>query len=78
MLALTAIDRILFEQGIDGGPVAWLHDEIILEVKIADAERAAELLKQAMIDAFAETFPGAPLNKLVEARIGPDWAAVKG
>ncbi|HZZ23595.1 MAG TPA: DNA polymerase [Roseiarcus sp.] len=78
MLALTAIDRLLFEYGIDGGPVAWLHDEIILEVKAEDAERAAELLKQAMIGAFAETFPGAPLLKLVEARIGPDWASIKG
>jgi DNA polymerase-1 len=78
MLALAAIDRLLFEEGIDGGPVAWLHDEIILEVREADAERAAELLKRAMIEAFAETFPGAPLNKLVEARIGPDWASVKG
>jgi DNA polymerase-1 len=78
MLALTAIDRRLFEEGIDGGPVAWLHDEIILEVSAADAERAAALLKQAMIEAFAETFPGAPLLKLVEARIGTDWAAVKG
>jgi DNA polymerase-1 len=78
MLALTAIDRLLFEEGIDGGPVAWLHDEIILEVPAGDAERAAELLKRAMIEAFEETFPGAPLLKLVEARIGPDWASVKG
>jgi DNA polymerase I len=77
MLALAAIDRLLFEHG-DGGPVAWLHDEIILEVKTEDAERAAELLKRAMTEAFAETFPGAPLNKLVEARIGPNWATVKG
>jgi DNA polymerase-1 len=78
MLALTTIDRLLFEDGIDGGPVAWLHDEIILEVKTEDAERAAELLKRAMIEAFVETFPEAPLLKLVEVRIGPDWAAVKG
>ena len=30
------------------------HDEIVLEVRADQAERAAELLKQAMIDAFAE------------------------
>jgi DNA polymerase-1 len=78
MLALTAIDRRLFEEEIDGGPVAWLHDEIILEVPEQDAGRAAELLKRAMVEAFAETFPGAPLANLVEARIGADWAAVKG
>jgi DNA polymerase I-like protein with 3'-5' exonuclease and polymerase domains len=78
MLALTAIDQLLFEHGIDGGPVAWLHDEFILEVKTADAERAAKLLEQAMTEAFAATFPGAPLGGLVETRIGPDWAAIKG
>ena len=78
MLALEAIDRLLFEHSIDGGPVAWLHDEIVLEVPEADAERARELLTRAMVDAFAETFPGAPLNGLVEARAGDNWAAVKG
>ena len=60
MLALAAIDDLLFEHGIDGGPVAWLHDEIVLEVPTEHAVKAAELLVKAMLDAFAETFPGAP------------------
>ena len=77
MLALAAIDDALFEEGIDGGPVAWLHDEIVLEVPIENAKRAAELLEKAMTTAFAETFPNAPLNGLVEVHIGPDWASVK-
>ena len=46
MLALAAIDDALFAEGIDGGPVAWLHDEIVLEVPIEDAKRAAELLEK--------------------------------
>ena len=78
MLALAAIDEALYEEGIDGGPVAWLHDEIVLEVPTQQADRAAELLKKAMTDAFAETFPGAPLRDLVKAHIGADWAAAKG
>ena len=78
MLALEAIDRLLFVHEIDGGPVAWLHDEIILEVPDADAEQARELLEKAMVDAFVETFPDAPSNGLVEVRIGDNWAAVKG
>jgi DNA polymerase I len=78
MLALEAIDRLLFEHEIDGGPVAWLHDEIILEVPETNAEQARELLEKAMVDAFAETFPGAPLNGLVDVRIGDNWAEVKG
>ena len=41
MLALTAIDATLFEAGIEGGPVAAPHDEIVLEVPEADAGRAA-------------------------------------
>jgi DNA polymerase I len=77
MLALEAIDRLLFEQGIAGGPVAWLHDELVLEVPEADAPRAKELLEQAMTDAFAEIFPGAPLQGLVEAKIGDNWSEVK-
>jgi DNA polymerase-1 len=78
MLALDAIDRALFEAEIDGGLVAWLHDELVLEVKAGDADRAAAMLQRAMLDAFAETFPGAPLDGLVGAHVGADWASAKG
>jgi DNA polymerase-1 len=77
MLALAAIDRLLCEEGIDGGPVAWLHDEIVLEVPIEEAMRAAELLQQAMVKAFAETFRNAPLNGLVHVHTGTTWASLK-
>ena len=78
MLALAYVDDRLFEAGIEGGPVAWLHDEIVLEVRKDQAERAAEILKQSMTDGFAETFPGAPLNGLVEPHIGLNWSEAKG
>jgi DNA polymerase I-like protein with 3'-5' exonuclease and polymerase domains len=77
MLALAYVDDRLYEAGIEGGPVAWLHDEIVLEVREDEAERAAEILKQSMIDGFAETFPGAPLNGLVEPHIGWTWGEAK-
>jgi DNA polymerase-1 len=77
MLALAAIDRALFEEGVEGGPVAWLHDEIVLEVPADHADRAAELLRSAMIDAFAATFPGAPVNGLVEPHVGMSWGEAK-
>src|SRR5215204_3473002 len=32
MRALTIIDRLLYEAGIDGGPIIWVHDEVLLEV----------------------------------------------
>jgi DNA polymerase-1 len=78
MLAPAYVDDRLFEAHIDGGLVAWLHDEFVLEVREDRAERAAEILKQSMIDAFAETFPGAPLNGLVEPQISVNWGEAKG
>ena len=77
MLALTTIDASLFEAGIEGGPVAAPHDEIILEVPEADAARAAALLQVAMTAAFAATFPGAPLKGLVAVKVGRSWAETK-
>jgi DNA (cytosine-5)-methyltransferase 1 len=77
MLALAYIDDRLFDADIDGGFVAWLHDEFIIEVREDQAERAAEILKQSMIDGFSETFPGAPLNGLVEPHVGATWGEAK-
>ena len=77
MLALAGVDRALFEEGVEGGLVAWLHDEIVLEVPVEDAPRAAALLKKAMIEGFADTFPGAPLNGLVEPHICMNWSEAK-
>ena len=74
MLALAYVDDRLFDAGIEGGPVAWLHDEIVLEVRDDQANLAAEILKQAMIDGFIDTFPGAPIDQLVEPHIGMSWA----
>jgi N6-adenosine-specific RNA methylase IME4 len=73
MLALAAIDLALDHERIAGGPVAWLHDEIVIEVPAEDAQRAAELLSKAMTWAFLQIFPGAPLNGLVEPRIVTNW-----
>ena len=77
MLALAYVDERLFEAGIDDGPVAWLHDEIVVEVCVEDADCAVEIVKQAMTDGFAETFLSAPLNGLVEPHSGPNWGEAK-
>jgi hypothetical protein len=77
MLALACVDHRVYEAGIEGAPTAWLHDEIVLEVREDQAERAAAILKQSMIDAFSETFSGAPLNGLVEPHIGANWGEAK-
>ena len=78
MLALAYIDDRLFDADIDGGLVGWLHDEFIVEVRADQAEQAAAIVKQAMIDGFSETFPGAPLHGLVDPHVGANWSEGKG
>jgi hypothetical protein len=77
MLALAYVDERLFAAGVEGGPVAWLHDEIVVEVCVEDADCAVEIVKQAMLDGFAETFPGATLTGLVEPHVGRNWREAK-
>ena len=74
MLAVAYVDDRLFDAGIRGGPVAWLHDEIVLEVRADQADLAGEILNQGMIDAFTETFPDAPIEGLVKPHVGVSWA----
>jgi DNA polymerase I-like protein with 3'-5' exonuclease and polymerase domains len=75
MLALTWIDAALIEDGIAGGPVLFVHDEIVLEVLEANASCAGRMLVDCMTRAFATTFPNAPLNSLVELEIRESWTA---
>jgi DNA polymerase I-like protein with 3'-5' exonuclease and polymerase domains len=55
--------------------VLFVHDEIVLEVPEADAERAGALLVDTMTRAFATMFPDAPLTGLVELKIQTAWIA---
>jgi DNA polymerase-1 len=77
MGAVAAIHGDLIAAGIDGHLAIWAHDELVLEVREDQAERAAPMLKAAMEKAFLGVFPGASLIKLVDLNIGPNWAAVK-
>ncbi len=63
--------------GIRGGLVASVHDELLLEVTEGDAETARQVLEETMIEAFEQTFPGAPTNKVVEVQVGRTWKDVK-
>ena len=44
------------------GLILQVHDELVLECAEDEAEFAAGQLMEAMVSAFAETFPAAPLN----------------
>ena len=77
MPALALIDKTLSDRGIAGGPVIFCHDEIVIEVPEEAAEKAAELLEEAMTVAFVTIFPGAPTNGLVTAKPGRSWEDTK-
>jgi DNA polymerase I-like protein with 3'-5' exonuclease and polymerase domains len=64
-------------RGINGGLVASVHDELLLEVAETDAEAARTILQETMSEAFALTFPGAPIDGVVEVKVGRTWNEVK-
>ena len=57
--------------GVRGGIVATVHDEILLEVE--QVGLASQILEQAMLDAFVETFPGAPTRDVTKIKTGKTW-----
>jgi DNA polymerase-1 len=77
MLALLKVDAALREAGIDGGPILFVHDEIVVESLQKDAEQAEQILKICMEAGFIEIFPDAPRNKLVSTKIGANWGEAK-
>jgi DNA polymerase I len=77
MAALTAVDRRLLADKIDGHLVAWIHDDLIVETREADVDRVKALLQSEMERAFIDTFPSATRNKLIEVKVAPNWAQIK-
>jgi DNA polymerase I len=73
MLALLLVDSALRDAGIGGGPVIFIHDELVLEVAVDQAEQARAILVGCLTEAFAVTFPGAPLNNIIEHDIRSSW-----
>lgn len=56
--------------------ISTIHDEIIVE---CDQQKPdyKELLESCMLKGFKEVFPEAPINGLVEAKFGSNWAECK-
>jgi DNA polymerase-1 len=79
MVCMRLVHRRLLRAGFDisEGLIACVHDELILEVLAEHAEQALQILRQAMIDAFAKMFPGASTNGLVNAAICKSWGEFK-
>jgi DNA polymerase I len=65
--------------GLNARLVNIVHDELVLEVDEADADRAVAAVESAMTAGFLAIFPEgrAAMTGLVEAHQGPNWAAAK-
>ncbi len=76
LIALAEADRRL--RDLDAAIIATVHDEIVAEVGAGDAAEAARRLEAAMVHAFLEVFPEAPVTGLVDVAIVGCWAEAKG
>lgn len=56
-IAMVNLDNELQKQNIDAKLILQVHDELILEAKIEDKEKAKELLKQSMENAIKLSVP---------------------
>jgi DNA polymerase I len=77
LATLAVLDQHL--AGLDARLVNIVHDELVLEVAEADADRAIAAVESAMTAGFLAIFPDghAATTGLVEAHQGPNWAAAK-
>ena len=73
--------RLLFEHYRDWPgnvlPVLTVHDEVLVEVNIAVADRVGSLLADVMVEAFRDVLPNGPMRFLAIPGVGPTWAAAK-
>jgi DNA polymerase I-like protein with 3'-5' exonuclease and polymerase domains len=73
--------RLLFERYRDWSgdvvPVLTVHDEVLVEVDIAVADKVGSLLADVMVEAFRDVLPNGPTRFLAIPGVGPTWAAAK-
>ena len=77
MLAIAKVHRGMQVGNIEGGLVASVHDELVLEVRENQAPQAKSILEEAMVEAFAQTYPLAPVSRLVSVSVGLTWGDLK-
>ena len=71
-LAMVRIDRALREAGMKSRLILQVHDELLLECPPEEADRAAELLREAMEGAARLSVP-----LVAEVHRGENWAQAK-
>ena len=71
-IAMINVYKKLKEENLDANLVLQVHDELIIETSIKDEERAKEILKQEMENAYKLEVP-----LLVEVSSGNNWNELK-
>lgn len=56
---------------------ASIHDAVIDEARIDDAQEALRWMKDDMLLGYLDVFPDAPTAKLVEGGVGPSWGLLE-
>lgn len=68
---------IRFQKNPIGKLVNTVHDEITIQVREENASKCKGYLEGCMIEGYLDVFPNGITYKLVEAKIGNSWGAVK-
>ena len=71
-LAMVRVDRALRDAGLQSRLILQVHDELLLECPPEEADRAAELLREAMEGALELSVP-----LVAEVHRGGNWAEAK-
>ena len=71
--ALVKVDREIVARGLSGSIVLQVHDEIILEVPVAEQQAAVDLVREVMAAAYELVVP-----LVVSVATGKTWADAKG
>ena len=71
-IAMINVDRKLEEEGLESRIILQVHDELLLEVPLAEEERAAKILREEMMNAADMA-----VKLLVEVERGHDWYEAK-
>ena len=71
-IAMINVDRKLEEEGLESRIILQVHDELLLEVPLAEEERAAKSLREEMMNAADMA-----VKLLVEVERGHDWYEAK-
>jgi len=63
--------------GKDVWMASTIHDALIDEAADRDAQEALVRMKSDMVAGYSDIFPGAPVDRLVEGGVGPNWGELE-